>query len=103
MNSIDKIKKSLLQYHQFELISNRNKDMSDNDMKTFTIYYNNLDIDNKRKVVTIEKDCPRLVHLSKRPENVFNLAKLFVKSGEWKTWFCPELVKDEGYVLKSKD
>ena len=32
MNSIDKIKKSLLQYHQFELISNRNKYMSDNEM-----------------------------------------------------------------------
>ena len=55
-------------------------------MKTFTIYYNNLDIDNKRKIVTIEKDCPRLV-----------------QSGEWKTWFCPELVKDEGYVLKAKE
>ena len=32
MNSIDKIKKSLLQYHQFELISNRNKYMNDNNL-----------------------------------------------------------------------
>ena len=72
-------------------------------MKTFTIYYNNLDIDNKRKDVTIEKDCPRLVHIAERPDNVFKLATFFVKSGEWKTWFCPELVNDEGYVLKSKD
>jgi len=32
MNSIDKIKKSMLHYHQFELTSNRNKNMSDNEM-----------------------------------------------------------------------
>ena len=39
MNSIDKIKKSLLQYHQFELISNRGKEGKQLKEETLDLLY----------------------------------------------------------------
>ena len=57
----------------------------------YTIYYNKLDIDNQNKIVEISPDCPNITHLGEGEASVHRVAKMFVKSGVWSTWFCPEI------------
>tara|TARA_R110001592_G_scaffold337134_3_gene623165 strand:- start:1734 stop:1955 length:222 start_codon:yes stop_codon:yes gene_type:complete len=69
-------------------------------MKEYVIYYNKLHIDYDNKLVTLANDCPNVTHLTDDDNGVFRVSKMFIKTGLWDKWFCPQLGEKEGYDFK---
>lgn len=69
-------------------------------MKEYVIYYNKLHIDYDNKLVTLANDCPNVTHLTDDDNGVFRVSKMFIKTGLWNKWFCPQLGEKEGYDFK---